>query len=101
MKEKYAIKQNETIIDSNWKNPNNHLKQEEAFNISERIYWLTTHYFKKIVDNGWEILYKDNSDNHLWELIYPNSEMHGGGAPMLRTIDKESAISKYGVSIDY
>ncbi|NCC98721.1 MAG: hypothetical protein EOL95_03325 [Bacteroidia bacterium] len=54
-----------------------------------------------MVDNGWEILYKDNSDNRLWELIYPNSEMHGGGAPMLRTIDKESAISKYGVSIDY
>lgn len=47
MKEKYAIKQNETIIDSDWKNPNNHLNQEEAFNISERIYWLTTHYLKK------------------------------------------------------
>lgn len=101
MKEKYSIKRNETMIDSDWTNPSNNLKQEEAFNIRERIYWLQTYYLTKIVDFGWEILYKDNSDNRLWELIYPNSEMQGGGAPMLRTIDKKSAILKYGVSIDY
>lgn len=64
---------------------------------SSRIFRLTENYLQKIIDNGWERLYIDPADNRLWELIYPKSEMHGGGPPLLRNIDRDMAISKYGI----
>lgn len=46
--------------------------------------------------SGWETLYRDPDDHRLWELIYPESELHGGGPPALRFISDESARLKYG-----
>lgn len=46
-------------------------------------------------EDGWSILYKDPSDQRLWELSYPHSEMHGGGAPSLRAISVAEAKSRY------
>jgi hypothetical protein len=31
-------------------------------------------------------------------LTYPESEMHGGGAPLLRNISETEAKTKYGLS---
>ena len=28
---------------------------------------------------GWRVLYRDPKDGRLWQLSYPQSEMHGGG----------------------
>lgn len=45
---------------------------------------------------GWDALLVDPDDGRLWELIYPQGEMQGGGPPTLRWLSKEEAIEKYG-----
>ena len=49
--------------------------------------------------SGWETLYRDPKDGRLWELTYPQSEMHGGGPPELRCLPLEEAMQKYGQAI--
>jgi Immunity protein 27 len=44
---------------------------------------------------GWEILYRDPSDGRHWELSYPHSSTHGGGAPVLKVMSFEEARQKY------
>jgi hypothetical protein len=65
--------------------------------VSKRINWLIQNRLKKIAkdESGWLILYQDPNDNRYWELSYPQSEIHGGGMPMLVNISKELAYSKY------
>jgi hypothetical protein len=46
---------------------------------------------------GWDTLFVDPADERLWELIYPQSQLHGGGPPTLQLIDAAEAGSKYGV----
>jgi len=46
--------------------------------------------------SGWDVLYIDPVDARHWELTYPDSELHGGGPPMLKHLTKEEARSKYG-----
>lgn len=54
--------------------------------------------FKKIgfSDDGWDVLYED-PNNEYWELIYLESELHGGGPPSLIPISLEEARKKYRV----
>jgi len=65
----------------------------------ERIRWLTTARLRKLgvspTTGAWETLYQDPSDSRFWELIYPHSEMQGGGPPSLRQLSREEAFSKY------
>ena len=49
-------------------------------------------------DGGWSKLYRDPVDGRFWELTYPESEIHGGGAPMLKHISPEIAAQKYNAS---
>lgn len=65
--------------------------------VSERIEWLIKHQLKRVgTDNtGWDVLYVDPADNRLWELIYPESEMQGGGPPTLTCIANDDAQQKY------
>lgn len=44
---------------------------------------------------GWELLYRDPRDGRLWELIYPHSELHGGGPPRLYLLSPAEAQAKY------
>ncbi len=46
--------------------------------------------------NGWEALYQDPEDGRLWELTYPQTEMHGGGPSQLRCLSIQRAREKYG-----
>jgi len=48
-------------------------------------------------DGGWSRLYLDPVDGRYWELIYPQSEIHGGGPPRLAHISADAAKIKYGV----
>ena len=49
-------------------------------------------------EGGWSTLYEDLEDGRLWELTYPQSEMHGGGPPRLTWISRETAEAKYGLA---
>jgi hypothetical protein len=46
--------------------------------------------------SGWDALYRDPVDERLWEHIYPQGHMHGGGPPMLRFLAADVALAKYG-----
>lgn len=48
--------------------------------------------------SGWDVLYVDPTDGRYWELIYPESHLHGGGPPLLRHLARDEAKQKYGVS---
>ena len=50
--------------------------------------------------SGWDVLYRDPSDGRLWELLYPQSELHGGGPPQLRCVTIDDAKQKYGDLVD-
>ena len=69
-----------------------------ADDTAERIEWLATHVLEKIaIDaSGWDTLFRDPSDDRLWELTYPESWQHGGGPPRLAVLSKGEAAEKYG-----
>jgi hypothetical protein len=77
-----------------WIYENGFVQKDE---VSVRIEWLINNQFKKIgIDKtGWDVLYVDPIDNRLWELIYPESDMQGGGPPTLICISKDEAREKY------
>lgn len=64
---------------------------------SERIANLVNTYLIKLGHDksGWDTLYRDPSDGRLWELIYPQSELQGGGPASLILISREDAAMKY------
>jgi hypothetical protein len=42
-------------------------------------------------EGGWRTLFRDPGDGRMWERTYPDSQMHGGGPPLLRFIPAEEA----------
>lgn len=62
-----------------------------------RIELLITEHLKKVGSDasGWDQLYIDPDDERYWELTYPDSEQHGGGAPRLKCITENEARAKY------
>lgn len=74
-------------------------KVEEDANC-QRIDQLVTSALREIArdSSGWDVLYIDPADGRHWELTYPESDLHGGGPPMLRFLTAEEARSKYGVA---
>lgn len=48
---------------------------------------------------GWSTLYRDPTDSRLWELTYPQGELHGGGPPTLRVMQGDAAKEKYGLVV--
>ncbi len=65
----------------------------------ERILWLTKEELVELARDasGWCILYRDPQDGRLWELSYPDSGSHGGGAPELRVVTRVEAERKYAL----
>jgi hypothetical protein len=72
-------------------------KNIEKNDVCKRIEWLASNYLNKVSADasGWDILYQDMNDGRYWELIYPTSEMHGGGPPSLINLSVEDARKKY------
>jgi hypothetical protein len=69
----------------------------EPDEVTKRIEYLTERVLARIgaSNDGWSTLYYDNSNGRYWELTYPQSEMHGGGAPRLKVISQADAKAKY------
>jgi len=65
--------------------------------VCKRIEWLTKEYLVKITlhDSGWNLLFQDPNDKRYWELTYPQSELHGGGPPMLKVLSEDKVQQKY------
>ena|SRR5688572_8086782 len=70
----------------------------------ERIRWLTSQHLRKVAMSNqwgaWETLFQDPDDGRYWEETYPQSEMHGGGPPTLRSLSEEQAKAKYGSDLE-
>lgn len=45
--------------------------------------------------SGWDTLYYDPSARAFWEVIYPQSQMHGGGPRELRSLSEVAARARY------
>lgn len=67
--------------------------------VAKRINLLKDDFLIKVAtdESGWNTLYKDPEDNRYWELTYRNSDLQGGGAPLLTNLNKESALLKYNI----
>lgn len=68
----------------------------------ERIEWLISNHLVQLGadSSGWDELYRDPDDGRLWELTWPQSEMHGGGPPRLTCLAIDAARAKYGAVVD-
>jgi Immunity protein 27 len=71
--------------------------QVKADQLALRIDDLVNHYLVELAasDEGWSVLYMDPGDGRHWELTYPDSPSHGGGAPRLAVISSEEARVRY------
>ena len=76
----------ETILRGSWLQEGTAVRADP---VCERIAWLIDSRLQQTaVDaSGWGRLYRDPRDGRLWELTYPNSEMHGARrlSPLSRT----------------
>jgi hypothetical protein len=89
------IASNETRLTGKWLTSEGKTVEDET---CQRVTKLVNVYLVKLGDDpsGWETLYRDPKDGRLWELTYPQSEMHGGGPPELRYLSQLEAAQKYG-----
>ena len=66
-----------------------------------RIQALTAGHLVQIAKSpdGWSKLYRDPTDNRLWEEHYPQSHVQGGGPPALQCISSQAASAKFGAKV--
>ena len=93
------IAPHETVMTGTWVVSHGHVTGDET---CERIVTLSRNYLVKVGHDpsGWDVLYRDPTDRRLWELIYPQSQMQGGGPPELRCLSLADASRKYGKVLD-
>ena len=88
------LRSDESVLVGRWESTPSGMVEDE---VAKRIRSLVADSLAKVAtdQSGWTSLYRDPSDNRLWELTYPHGEMHGGGPPTLRRITAEYALRKY------
>ncbi len=88
------IESSETLITGKWLFDGERVVGDESCKRIQRL--LASHLIQIGNDaSGWDALYRDPSDGRLWERIYYDGGLHGGGPPLLRTITFEEARQKY------
>jgi hypothetical protein len=92
------LNKNEGNLVGKWIFTNGQMQADET---AKRIEWLVSKHLKKLgsTGGGWDVLFIDSSDQRLWELTYPQSDMQGGGPPELTNITKSEASKKYGLDL--
>jgi len=77
------LKEKEILLKGKWIFDGSSMSGDEICN---RIEWLISNYLIEIGTDisGWKKLYQDPEDKRYWELTYPESELQGGGAPILK-----------------
>jgi len=93
------IQPKEIKLVGDWKDGSKGIVKDD---VCLRIEWLISDHLEKLGsdDSGWDVLFRDPDDSRLWELIYPQSELQGGGPPCLRNISRNDAIAKYTNILD-
>ena len=88
------IEPQESVITGRWIVVDGDIQRDEA---CQRIERLTQTYLVRVASDasGWDTLFRDPADDRLWELIYPESDLHGGGPPELRCMSEQEARGKY------
>ena len=73
--------------------------QAKANAEARRIEELVDGYLEQVAvsDDGWSRLYRDPHDGRLWELTYPESSDHGGGAPNLRQVTSDAVAGRFNI----
>jgi hypothetical protein len=86
---------NETCLKGKWLPKDGRVEADE---VCARIEELTRTVLRTLGHDasGWDTLFVDPADGRLWELTYPDSNQHAGGAPELRHLSVEQAKGKYG-----
>ena len=84
----------ETLLKGRWLFDENGLCADDT---AKRIGELTGSYLLEVARDsaGWDALYRDPADGRLWELTYPESNLHGGGPPQLRCVTPAQVSQKY------
>jgi hypothetical protein len=84
------IDPSETILTGQWALQDG---RPIADDVCKRIFALTKSYLVKLGSDtsGWDVLYRDPNDGRIWELIFPQSELQGGGPPQLRCLTTDEA----------
>jgi hypothetical protein len=93
------LEKTETRLIGKWNFIGGSIKSDDTV---KRIKWLLENQLKRLASDssGWDDLYINPNDNRLWELVYLESELQGGGPPSLINILKEEALKKYKVVIN-
>jgi len=84
----------ETEIVGHWVQEGIQVKGDDA---TRRIEDLVAHHLRRLSQaaDGWSVLYEDPSDGRRWELTYPESSSHGGGAPRLSVLSAQTEKARY------
>lgn len=87
----------ETLLQGKWLVSDGEILADHA---SQRIEYLISSVLLFVAkdDSGWISVFRDPQDLRYWELSYPESQDHGGGAPMLRCIDDFEVTKKYSMT---
>lgn len=92
------INPSETLLTGKWLLQGGH---PVADDVCKRILALTKTHLTQIGRDasGWDTLYRDPNDRRYWELVYPQSELQGGGPPQLKCLTEDEAKQKYGPQV--
>jgi len=92
------LKPSETVLTGQWILQGG---RPVADDVCTRILALTKSHLVEVGrdSSGWNTLYRDPTDGRYWELVYPQSELHGGGPPELRCLTTDEARQKYGAQL--
>jgi Immunity protein 27 len=87
MESSMSIRPDETEIRGAWIWADGKIVEDDA---SRRIRQLVESHLIHIATSkdGWVRFYRDTQDGRIWELSYPQGEVHGGGPMLMRVVER-------------
>jgi len=76
---------NDNVLVGRWEQVDGRLVADA---VARKIDHLIADVFERVAaaSDGWSVLSRNPSDASYWELTYPQSELAGGGPPLLRRV---------------
>lgn len=91
---KADLDKSEVVLVGRWIYQNGQVEEDDT---AKRIDFLVENHLRRLCasDDGWRVLLIDDRDGRYWELSYPDSASHGGGAPKLEVLSEALVRAKY------